>query len=193
MNLIDKIRHYGSTYILNKKIAGNNRTRKLINIDSAGSVGILFALTDESVYYSIQKYLQKLQGKKVRVKALGFVDNKAMQEHFLPVLAFDFINLKQVSWFNIPKAQSVEDFVATDFDICINLAAENVFPLKYIAGLSRSKLKVGGYFQELSDSKFRELGKIYDIMILMEEGHNQADFLNHVHEYLTILNPKTNV
>jgi hypothetical protein len=193
MNMIDNIRRYGSNYFLKKGLASMKRTRKLIHIDSAASLGILFELTDESVYYAIQKYFQKFQEKKVKVKALGFSTNKLLSDHFLPVLTFDFFNPKQTNWFRVPKAQCVQDFIEMDFDICINLASENVFPLKYIAGLSGSRLKVGAYHDQMGDAKYRDLGKIYDIMMLANDNYNQIEFLDQVHEYLTILNPKENV
>ena len=193
MNLIENIRNYGSNYFLRKGLGSVVRKKKLIHIDSAVSVAILFELTDESVYYSVQKYLQKLQEKKVKVKAIGYTNNKQASNHFLPVLAFDILNDKQTNWFKVPKAQSVQDFIQMDFDVCINLASENIFPLKYIAALSISRLKVGAYHNEMGEAKYKELGIIYDIMMMVEENHDQIEFLNQVHDYLTILNPKENV
>jgi hypothetical protein len=193
MNIIERIRSYGGNYSLNKGIASLTRHKKLIQIDSAASVGILFELKDDTVYYGIQKYFQKLQEKKVKVKALGFASNKIVTQKFLPVLSFDFFNSKQVNWFRIPKAQCAQDFIATDFDICINLASEDVFPLKYVAGLSKSRLKIGAYHSEMSDVKYRELGKIYDIMMMAEDEYSQVEFLDQIHEYLNMLNPKENV
>lgn len=193
MNLLQQIRTNAGNYFLHKGISSLNRSKKLININSAGSVGILFELTEESVYYSIQKYFQKLQEKKIRVKALGFASNKLVTNQFLPVLSFDFFNAKQLNWFKIPKAPCVQDFVEADFDICINIASENVFPLKYIAGMSKARLKVGAYGKEMPGRKYNELAEIYDIMLLAEENHDQVVFLENIHEYLTILNPKENV
>ncbi len=83
--------------------------------------------------------------KKIKVKALGYASNKLVTNHFLPVLSFDFFNPGQINWFHIPKAPCVQDFIETDFDICINISSENVFPLKYIAGMSKARLKVGAY------------------------------------------------
>ncbi len=191
MNPIRQIRINAGNYFLHKGIASLKRDKKLVSINSAGSVGILFELTEEGIYYSIQKYFQKLQENKIKVKALGFASNKIISNHFLPVLSFDFFNPKQLNFFFLPKAPCVQDFVETDFDICINIASENVFPLKYIAGMSKARLKVGAYNKDMPAKKYDELAKIYDIMLLSEENHNQIDFLNNIHEYLTILNPKT--
>jgi len=193
MNLLQQIRINAGNYFLHKGIASLTRSRKLVNINSAGSVGVLFELTEEPVYYSIQKYFQKLQEKKIKVKALGYASNKLVTNHFLPVLSFDFFNSKQLNWFQVPKVQCVQDFIETDFDICINIASENVFPLKYIAGMSKARLKVGAYNKEMPGKKYNELSEIYDIMLLAEENHDQTVFLDNMHEYLTILNPKENV
>lgn len=193
MNLLQQISLSAGNYFLKKGIASLKRSKKLVNINSAGSVGLLFELTEESVYYSIQKYFQKFQEKKIKVKALGYASNKLVTNHFLPVLSFDFFNKKQINWLNIPKAQCVQDFIDTDFDICINIASEKVFPLKYIAGVSRARLKVGAYSQEMPGRKYKELASIYDIMLLAGENHDQIIFLDNIHEYLNMLNPKENV
>jgi hypothetical protein len=193
MNLLQQIRTCAGNYFLNKGISSLQRSKKLININSAGSIGILFELTEESVYYSIQKYFQKFQEKKIKVKALGYASNKLVTNHFLPVLSFDFFNGKQINWFNIPKAQCIQDFIDTDFDICINIASEKVFPLKYVSGMSKARLKVGAYNREMPGKQYKELSLIYDIMMLTEENHDQIIFLDNIHEYLNMLNPKENV
>jgi hypothetical protein len=192
MNFILKIRYKVAYYLLHKGVSALQRNRKLVSINNAASVGILFELTDESVYYSIQKYFQKLQEKKIKVKALGYSSNKQIANQFLPVLAFDFFDSKKLNWFFIPKATCVQDFTETDFDICINIASEKAFPLKYIAGISRARLKVGAYEKDMPPKDYKELSEIYDIMLLSAENHDQNAFLNQIHDYLTILNPKEN-
>lgn len=193
MNLIQQIRTSAGNYFLKKGISNLNRSKKLVNINSAGSIGILFELTDESVYYAIQKFFQRFQEKKIKVKALGYASNKLVTNHFLPVLSFDFFNGKQINWLNIPRVQCVQDFIDTDFDICINIASESVFPLKYISGISRARLKVGAYNRVMPGKQYKELSLIYDIMLLTEENHDQIKFLDNIHDYLNMLNPKENV
>jgi hypothetical protein len=193
MNLLQQIRTTAGNYFLKKGIASLKRNKKLVNINSAVSIGILFELTEESVYYSIQKYFQKFQEKKVKVKALGYASNKLATNNFLPVLSFDFFSNKQMNWLSIPKAQCIHDFVDTDFDICINIASDKVFPLKYIAGMSKARLKVGAYSDEMPVKQYKDLASIYDIMLLAEDNHDQIKFLENIHEYLTLLNPKENV
>lgn len=193
MSFIHKIRTAAGNYFLNKGLSSLKRNKKLVNINAATSIGLLFELTDESVYYSIQKYLLQFQERKMKVKALGFASNKLVTNHFLPVLSFDFFNGKQLNWFDVPRAQCVQDFIDTEFDICINIASEKVFPLKYISGMSKARLKVGAYSKDMPGKKYKEQSMIYDIMLLAEENHDQIIFLDNIHEYLNLLNPKENV
>jgi len=193
MSLILKFWNKTAHYFLRKGMRNIVRKKKLINIHDALSIGILFELKDESVYFAIQKYLKSFQDKKVKVKVLGFASDKMILAHILPVLSFDFFTEKQLNWFNIPKAICVHDFIENDFDICINLGSDSAFSLKYIAGLSKARLKVGAYNREMEEAKYKELAGIYDIMLMSDENHDQAAFLNTIHEYLTILNPKKDV
>ena len=71
--------------------------------------------------------------------------------------------------------------------------SEKVFPLKYIAGISRARLKVGAYGTDMQNLQYNELASVYDIMLLAAENHDQVVFLDQIHDYLKILNPKENV
>lgn len=192
MNFIRKIQTIAANYFLKKGVSSVKRRKKLVNINSAASIGILFELTEESVYYAVQKYIQQFQEKKIKVKALGYASNKLITNHFLPVLSFDFFSRKQLNWINIPKTINVQDFIDADLDICINIASKEVFPLKYVAGMSKASLKVGAYNSEIPVKQYKELSSIYDIMLLAEEPHDQIKFLDNIHEYLILLNPKEN-
>jgi len=192
MSFISRIKYCAGNYFLKRKITTIKRNRKMVNIDSAGSVGILFELTDENTYRHVHAYLHELQSKKVKTKALGYTDDKLLTKKFLPVLSFDLFTRKQLNWFNIPHASFISDFTDTEFDICINLASENVFPLKYIAAMSRARLRAGSYHNDESGLKKGDLTGIYDVLFKTGEMHDQVKLLDDIHEYLLILNPREN-
>ncbi len=170
---------------LRKKLAGNIREKKMINLNKATSVGILYEMKDVDTYYMIHDYIGKLQKMKTQVKALGYSKNDQITKQFLPILSFDFIYGKQINWYGKPRAKCAEDFMLTEFDICINIASSKIYPLKYISASSKAKLKAGPYSKEDE--------AIYDIMIHPQKKHDQKEFLSNIHEYLTLLNPKENV
>ncbi|MBW6460304.1 MAG: hypothetical protein K0B08_06990 [Bacteroidales bacterium] len=192
MSLISGIKYKAGNYFLKMKMATVTRNRKLINIDSAGSVGILFELTDENTYRLIHEYLQKLQSRKVKTKAIGYSVSKLLTNKFLPVLSFDLFTGKQLNWLDIPRGLFIKDFTDTEFDICINVASENVFPLKFIAAISKARLRAGSYHNDQSGLKKGNLTGIYDVLIKTDENHDQVKLLEDIHEYLLILNPREN-
>jgi hypothetical protein len=165
-------------------MASSKRHAKLVNLGKAGSVGLLFEVTDEMDYQNVQKYIQQLQDMKIKVKAMGYVREKHLSTHFLPVLSFDFIYARDLNWFHKPKTKRPADFWQSEFDICINASSPECFPLKYIMTRSSSHLKVGPYTAQDKD--------YYDVMIQPDVPHDQGRFLQQVHQYLTILNPKEN-
>ena len=58
--------------------------------------------------------------------------------------------------------------------------------------MSKARLKVGAYSNEMPGKQYKELASIYDIMLLSQENHDQIKFLDNIHEYLNMLNPKEN-
>ena len=148
-------------------------------------MGILFEVPDDTSYQNVYQYIQKLQEMKIKVHAIGYVKEKYLSYHFLPVLSFDFLYEKDLNWYGKPKSRRSWDFWTSEFDICINIGSSQCFPLKYIACRSSSHLIVGPYADKDKD--------LYDVMVQPEATHDQNKFLQQVHDYLTILNPKEDV
>ena len=169
-------------YSLGKAMSKPRPKRRLINLNRAATVGILFEVSDDHVYQQVHKYIQELQEHKIRARAMGYVREKHLSAHFLPMLSFDFIYQKDLNWFGLPVSKRTKDFIEAEFDICINIGSPECFPLKYITCRSSSPLKVGPYTDR--DKEY------YDIMIKPEENHDQIRFMQQVHNYLSILNPK---
>ncbi len=190
MGLIDKLKRFAGNYFLSKTLAGLQREKRMTGIYSASSVAILFELTDESVYQEVHRYLQGLQEKKIRVKALGFASDKVAATHFLPVLTFDLFSNKNLNWFRIPKTAMIRDFADSEFDILINLASEQVFPLKYIAASSKARLKAGSYSESDPEDPACSLRAIYDILLKTDDPHDQGELLRNFNEYIIMLNPR---
>lgn len=185
MSIFGNIRNAVRRYALQRAAAIPGRKKQLISLARSGSVGILFEVPDDEAYQNVYQYIQKLQEMKIKVRAMGFVKEKHLATHFLPVLSFDFLYSKDLNWYGKPTSKQAEDYWSTEFDICINIGSADCFPLKYIACRSLARLRVGPYTD--ADKVY------YDLMIHPEEPHDQNTFLQQVHDYLMILNPKENV
>ncbi len=184
MKILEKIKHAAGRHYLRKAIENNQRTRKLIHIESVKSIGILFELDDEQTYHIVHAEVIKWQDLQVKVKVLGYVREERLTLNIMPLLAFDFFFEKQLNWYKKPKAGKAEDFAGKEFDVLIDLNIHRQFPLQCIAAVSQAHLKVG-IFDEMND-------KTHDIMIQYAEGTGLKELLHHIHHYLKQLNPGRN-
>lgn len=166
---------------LQKSIKTGQRVKKVNNFETAKTAGILFRFDELTDYEEVQAIVKKLQAMHLEVKALGFVSNKRVTQHFLPVLAFDFFYPSKLSLLGFKNSQKIKDFIDKPFDICIDLTDQHCFPLMYIMSKSNSHFKIGKYSQEFKD--------IYDFMIELNEDYNPTDTFQQVEYYLNLINP----
>jgi hypothetical protein len=182
LNLPENIKEFFRKYYLRSALKRTSRRKKLVNLAKASSVGIVFEVNDEKEYQAVHDYILKLQDMKIKAKAMGYVREKHLSHHFMQILSFDFIYEKDLNWFGKPKTKKPQEFWSSDFDVCINIASPNCFPLKYIICKSVSSLKVGPFTEK--DKEY------YDILVRPGDEHDQINFLQQIHDYLIILNPK---
>jgi hypothetical protein len=123
--------------ILNSKLSSSNREKKVFNLDSAQSVGILWENDQREAFVKVENELY-LAG----IKTSGlcyFPQRKAV----IPEEINGF-SKKQTSWcFEIPKTKLAEDFIHQKFDILIDLTGQKSFPMVYITALSEAAFKIG--------------------------------------------------
>ena len=79
-----------------------------------------------------------------------------MEDFHLSTLHFNYINLKDLSFWGVPNSTVVERFFSKEFDMLINLSLSNSFCTKYVTLNSKSKFRVGVFSQ---NNKLR-----YDLM-----------------------------
>ena len=98
----------------------------------------------------------------------------------MPMLQFDFFFLKDLNWYYKPQNYIIKNFIEKDYDILINLCDSRCIPIKYLAGSSRARFKVGKYEEKLD---------LYDMMINVK-GNTIDELINEIYHYLNIINKK---
>jgi len=184
MEILKKIKHSIARYYLINKIKKNTREKRFISLKDAKDIGILYLFTNEQDYTAISKFVKLLQDQNKKVKALGFVKRKHLTNRFLPKLSYDFFSQKDINWYGKPSNIFIKDFIEKDFDIIIDMSLHDNYPLQYISGVSKARLKVGRFEKNNLD--------IYDVMIQLEKNTKLDKYINEVHYYLSILKPKNN-
>lgn len=180
--MFKKIEKTIAGFVLRKDYKKVKRIRKMVNLNDATEIGILFVVNDKSEYNKVSKFISMLQNEKKIVKALALVKSENLKEQIMPKLSYDLFTSKNLNWFKKPSGIFVEDFIEKDFDILINLDNSDCFPIQYLLALSHAKLKVG-----IDDT---ESADYLDIMIKMKSAYNLNLFINEVVHYLNILKTK---
>ncbi|MBE0647713.1 MAG: hypothetical protein IH596_08015 [Bacteroidales bacterium] len=156
-----------------------NRNRFMFNLAGAKRIGIIYPIFTPSDYNEVEAFVSELQKERKEVKALGYLPHKEMVSHFIPRLSYDFFSQEEVNWYFMPTSARVSDFIRTDFDLLIDLTLEDNLSLKFIAGLSQARCKVGR-FSETNN-------RYYDLMIKVDAPLPLTEFIKQIQHYLTII------
>ncbi|TSA28112.1 MAG: hypothetical protein D4R67_04550 [Bacteroidetes bacterium] len=177
--MLNSLRTRIGNVILKRDAATFIRNRSMMNLTSAKSIGILYPLFAIPDYRQVESFVSELQHQHKEVKALGYVQYKEMGNRFLPKLSYDFFSQQQLNWYCKPVNNKVRDFIAQEYDLLIDLTIEENLPLKFVAGLSRARCKVGRFSEENEP--------YYDLMIKIDPVERLSGFISQVKHYLTII------
>ena len=179
MATFNKIRLFVWHWHFSRELKKPRTNRKMSNVEQSLEVGILFDSSEKSNYNIVYKYIKQLQDQNKRVKALGFVNDVKIPHYCHPRLSFDYLTLSDLNWYYIPNSKFVNDFMNSEFDILINFDIEDNMHLRYVAGTSIAKFKVG-IFGEQND-------KVYDLMIKTKDDAGVKEYIQEISHYLNLL------
>lgn len=180
MQFIEVIKQKLGDFFFKRELKSNPRQREVHNLHSAQSIGILYDATERENMMKVSEFVNTLFKTKKDVKALGFVNLKELTHHHMPMLQFDFFFLKDLNWYYKPQNYIIKNFVEKNYDILINLCDSDCIPIKYLAGTSQAKFKVGKYEEDID---------LYDMMIDVKENTLSA-LIKEIHHYLNVINQK---
>lgn len=121
---------------LNSRLGSVVREKRVFNLDSAKSAGVLWEIDQRDTFERLQIELS-LAG--LAVESLCYVSAK---KGVLPDEVKGFTR-KQTSWSEVPESGLVEDFIRQKFDILIDLTGQQYFPIVYLTALSEAAFKIG--------------------------------------------------
>ncbi|MEO6882662.1 MAG: hypothetical protein ABI199_01415 [Bacteroidia bacterium] len=169
---------------MQKEIASMHRDKTMLNLSEAKTVALLFNADDREEFELVKKYVTYLKELRKKVKIIGYFTTKELMSMSYSKLDYTFFSAKELTWFQKPTDLYINNFIAEEHDILLDLNIHDCFPLTYIAAISKSKCKVGKYTEEFSE--------IYDLMIETDLSKGMKYFLRNVDTYIDMLNKKTN-
>lgn len=176
MKLSDRIKATFANYRFRKEMIKANQQREVVNFNEAGKIGLLYDATDDNNFEAIKQYVKNIRSEKKEVTALGYIDKKTLPPTRFPQLGLDFFTKKDFNWKMKPRSLSVSNFMNENFDIVVNLNRNNIFPLSYIAAVSKAKFRVGSFN--------RHFVHCYDMMIETKNDTDIKDFIQQADNYL---------
>lgn len=133
MGIISKI----ANRILISKLSSVIREKKIFNLDSAKTAGVLWEIDQRESFDQMENELSN-----AGIKTFGlcyFQSKKAV----IPQEINGFSRKQTRCWTEIPKAQRAKDFIHQKFDILIDLTGQKYFPMVYLIALSEASFKIG--------------------------------------------------
>jgi hypothetical protein len=183
MKLIDRIKEWLGFRRLLRELTGERRPVAR-NIALARKVGIVYVVEDEAAHNQVRNYVKRIKEEFgiSSIMALGYSDHKVLPHYLHAKLNFDAICQKDLNWYRIPQGNTVQNFMAEEYDILIDLTLEDRLPIQYIVAKSRARFKVG----RLTEGNKRLL----DMMIDMAGSRSLPQYIQQVHRYLCMINAR---
>ena len=181
MKLFDRIKEWlGRRALLREAMPDRRPVAK--NLAASVKIGIVYVATDEQAHAHVRNYVKRIKEDHGihRIQCLGYFDDKVMPNYLAAKLHFDASHQKDLNWYRIPGGNTVNNFIAEEFDVLIDLTLTDYLPIQYIVAKSRARFKVGRW----GDSNKHFL----DMMIDMAGANSLPQFIAQVDRYLLMIN-----
>jgi len=143
---LEKWRYKLGEASLRRQMKKTHRQVKAFNLRQAKEVGILFDATTLEKYEPVRSFIAFLQDQGIHTHVLGYINDKKIPDSYLLRRSFHFFSKNELSWTFRPVSQHAVNFCEKNFDILFSLDTADLFPLRYLASLSKAYFKVGRFF-----------------------------------------------
>jgi len=179
MEIFSGLRTGTGQMILRRKLRSRNRSKKVYNLITARTIGILFDATNSNCFEPVYKFYKELSNSHLKVSVLGYYHGKIVPDNYLFKKDFLFLLRKDIRWPYKIRNEEVVKFLDKKFDIVIDLNLNNNFLFDQLVALSMARFKVG---------RFREKKNYFDLMINMEKEPTLEYFIQQIRHYLELIN-----
>lgn len=183
MKLFDRIKEWLGRRRLNKELLPE-RKPVARNLAQCVKVGIVYLATDEKAHTDVRNYVKKMKEELGlhRISCIGYADVKDLPFYLNAKLNFDAFCQKDLNWYRIPGGNTVDNFIAEEHDVLIDLSMDDYLPLQYIVAKSRARFKVGRYTEGTQ--------RYLDMMIDTAGAHSLPQLITHIDRYLLMINAR---
>lgn len=153
-----------------KHLLTEERNKRFVNYDKAQTVFLLFESHYTEKNPELKQIVHQLNADGKKVVAWGYVEKKELMTPAYP--DFRILHQKQFSMMDKPSSDIMQDLMAQEFDLLIDITIESYLPVDYLVLYANAKCKVGMRKGEVN---------LYDFSIqldhFMQEKELEADDL----------------
>jgi hypothetical protein len=176
MNLLNTIQSSLANFKFKKELKKSVSQREVIGWEAGKKIGLLYDATNDTDFEVMKQYVKQVRSQQKEVLALGYINKKVLPQSRFPQLGLDFFTKKDMGWKMIPNNLAVSNFIKESYDIVINLSDNTIFPLSYIAAISKAKFRVGRF-----DKHYVHC---YDMMIETNNETDMKSLIQQTEDYL---------
>ena len=177
--MFSKLKERKGTKQLEKHLRLVKRNVVFHNIKNTKTLGILYKYESKHSADFISKLFQEFATFGIKCEAIGYYDSKSLPLEYAPKMSHIVICQADLMWSGLPKAEEVEKFIGTEFDIVLDLSRSEQLVFRYIASLSRAQFKIGSVRYEKDP---------YDL-IFLENSNSDQSFVDQVFQFLGSIKP----
>ena len=180
MSVITNIKKGWGQFVFRNGLKKLKRNKKLVNLNEAKTIGIVYQLTAQTNFRKVKLLMKELTTPSRQVMIVGYVNRNDIPNYCIAANSGYYFDKKDLNWYGSPKNDYIAKFINKEFDILIDLSLEDIYPVRFISALSKSKFKVGRYAE--GNMEF------LDLMIKHKKGELSVDELSRqIIHYLLIL------
>ena len=177
--MFSKLKEKKGNRVLEKKLHYLKRNVVFHNLENTKTLGILYKYESKHSADFISKLFQEFSSYGIRCEAIGYYNDKNLPLEYAPKASHIVICQVDLMWSGIPKADEVEKFINTEFDILLDLSRSNVLIFRYISSLSKAEFKIGSFHYEKDPYDF----------VFIEETSSDQSFVDQVFKFLRSIKP----
>ncbi len=179
MELFSNMRTRVGAWSLRKTVNSRKRHKKVFNLHTARSIGILYDATNHNYFEPVLKFAKELKDNNSEVSVLGFINSKDVPDKYLFKKGYAYFNKSEMNWYYKPTSEDAISFMNLKLDILIDLNLERSLLFDFIVATSLARFKVGRYRKDC---------KYYDFMIQIKNDPTFEYFIQQVKHYLEMIN-----
>ena len=155
------------------------RNVQSINLKQAKTLGIVYCANSTESTDLVKRYVKFLRDYKIKVKAIGFFDEKEIPLDVNATLEFDYLTQKDLNFSLQPSGIVADNFLEEEYDILIDVNMEHNVVMQYLVQRSKAKFKVGSDRLEYKD--------LFDLTIVLKPEEGARQLMKNIDRYLHVI------